>query len=298
MNNYIVNEPSKNIRTLGREALKGNWKQAILAMLVYIVCIVAPVIIIIALFGGFSADVLMSEELMMPGEGLSSIYSLLVTGAFTFGITVFFLEMVRDKKSDIGMVFSGFGYYFKTLLLYVVMSIFIMLWTLLLIIPGIIASIRYSQAFYILADDPSKDIMECIRESKEMMKGNKAKYFCLQLSFIGWYLLIYFVFIIVTSVSVSASMMFTSDASFAISMIILAVGVIALFVGILFLMPYVQSATTVFYEMANGNLRPVSDELPPLSQQTPENMGQTENDYPEIKVNNNNDSVNEDKIEF
>ena len=53
-------------------------------------------------------------------------------------------------------------------------------------IPGIIAALRYSQAFYILADDPSKNIMQCISESRDMMMGNKSKLFRLLLSFIGW----------------------------------------------------------------------------------------------------------------
>ena len=309
MNTYIVNEPSKNISALGRQSLKGNWKSAVLAMLIYIVCITVPALIIVALFGGFSEEAMMSEDLMMPGEGLSSVYSLLVSGAFTFGISVYFLDLVRERKSDIGQVFSGFGYYFKTLLLFVVMSIFILLWTLLFIIPGIIASFRYSQAFYILADDPSKDIMQCLKESKALMKGNKANYLFLQLSFIGWYLLIYAVFLIATIVSVVISIAIPSDASFGISMVIIAVGVIAMLIGALFLTPYVMAATTVFYDMVNGNLRPQTDEIPPLSQVNAESMvsvnpesasapAPVTNNYPELKVDDNNDSVNNDKIEL
>ena len=305
MNTYIVNEPSKNIRTLGRQALSGHWKSAVLAMLIYIVCIAVPTLIIIALFGGFSEaaleDMMMKEEFMMPGEGLSSVYSILVSGAFTFGITVYFLDLVRESKSDIGQVFSGFGYYFKTLLLFVLMSIFILLWTLLFIIPGIIAAFRYSQAFYILADDPSKDIMQCLKESKALMKGNKAKYLCLQLSFIGWYLLVSAVYLVTTVISVVISIVIPGDASFVISMVILAIGVIAMFIGILILTPYVMSATTVFYEMINGNLRLEGEELPPLSQAVPEGapvLEQEPVEFPNLAVDNNNDSVNDDKIEF
>lgn len=304
MNTYIVNESSKNIRMLGRQALSGNWKSAALAMLIYIVCIAVPTLIIVALFGGFSEaaleDALMNGQLMMPGEGLSSIYSLLVSGAFTFGITVYFLDLVRERKSDIGQVFSGFGYYFKTLLLFVLMSIFILLWTLLFIIPGIIAAFRYSQAFYILADDPSKDIMQCLKESKELMKGNKTKYFCLQLSFIGWYLLVSAVYLVTTVISVVISIAIPGDTSFVISMVILALGVIAMFVGIMILTPYVMSATTVFYEMVNGNLRPEGEELPPLSQAVPEGVPVLEQEpveLPDLSVDNNNDSVKDDKIE-
>lgn len=62
-------------------------------------------------------------------------------------------------------------------------------WTLLLIIPGIIAGYRYSQAFYIMAENPGLGSGECIERSKAMMQGNKWKLFCLQLSFIGWFFL-------------------------------------------------------------------------------------------------------------
>lgn len=267
MNTYIINEPSKNIRTLAREALKGQWKSAVLAILLYFVCIAVPTIIIVALFGGFSAGWYESEEMMMPGEGLSSIYSLLVTGAFTFGLSVVFINLVRSRKKDIGQLFSGFEYFFKTLLLYVVMNIFVFLWCLLLVVPGIIASIRYSQAFFILADDPSKDIMQCINESKAMMKGNKAKYFCMQFSFIGWYLLVCLAFTIISGISMS--FVFLSDTGFVISMIIICIGFIGCIVGSFFLSVYVMGATTVFYEMLVGNLRKEEVDLPPLSQAVP-----------------------------
>jgi uncharacterized membrane protein len=60
---------------------------------------------------------------------------------------------------------------------------------LLLIIPGIMAGLSYSQTFYILSEDPSIGAMDAIRKSKEMMYGNRWKLFCLGLRFIGWLLL-------------------------------------------------------------------------------------------------------------
>ena len=69
------------------------------------------------------------------------------------------------------------------------MILFIFLWMLLLIIPGIIASIAYSQTFYILAEDDTIGSMDALRKSKEMMNGYKWKYFCLVLRFVGWFLL-------------------------------------------------------------------------------------------------------------
>ncbi len=64
-----------------------------------------------------------------------------------------------------------------------------MLWSLLFVIPGIIAAYRYSMALYVLIDNPELGALECLRRSKEMMRGNKFKLFVLELSFIGWILL-------------------------------------------------------------------------------------------------------------
>ena len=60
---------------------------------------------------------------------------------------------------------------------------------LLLIVPGIIAVYRYALAPYLMAEDPEMGAMEAIEKSKELMKGNKWRLFCLQFSFIGWMLL-------------------------------------------------------------------------------------------------------------
>ena len=78
---------------------------------------------------------------------------------------------------------------FKVFGLSLWMSLFIFLWACLCYIPGIIAALRYSQAFYILAENPEKGIRQCVNESKMMMSGRLWEYFVLQLSFILWTLL-------------------------------------------------------------------------------------------------------------
>ncbi len=67
--------------------------------------------------------------------------------------------------------------------------IFVFLWSLLLIIPGIIATLSYSMTYFIIADNNSITALEAITKSKEMMRGNKWKFFCLGLRFLGWSLL-------------------------------------------------------------------------------------------------------------
>ena len=69
------------------------------------------------------------------------------------------------------------------------MALKIFLWTLLFIVPGIVAAFRYAMAPYVLAEHPELTASEAIEKSKQMMAGNKGRLFCLQLSFIGWFLL-------------------------------------------------------------------------------------------------------------
>ena len=201
-NNIIITDPSSNLRALGRNALAGKWQSAIIAVIVYTLCVQLPPAILNTLFGvdmgelysmnmGYSYNVgvdgYSTVYNSMPAYSpLSGIYSLLVTGAMDLGLTLFFLAMFRRQIVGIGDVFLGFERYGKALGLFLFQGLFILLWSLLFIVPGIIAAIRYSQAFFILADDPNKGIRQCMDESKMMMRGNKAKYFCLSLSFIGW----------------------------------------------------------------------------------------------------------------
>jgi len=92
----------------------------------------------------------------------------------------------RRITAGIGDMFDVFGFFLKVLWLYVVTSIFVALWLMLLVVPGIVASYRYSMAPFILLDDPDKSVMQCIRESKDMTCGHKWELFILDLSLIGW----------------------------------------------------------------------------------------------------------------
>ena len=67
-------------------------------------------------------------------------------------------------------------------------SIFIALWSLLLVVPGIVKAYSYSMSYYIQQEDKSKDWKACLDESRQMMDGYKGRLFCLDLSFIGWYI--------------------------------------------------------------------------------------------------------------
>ena len=111
---------------------------------------------------------------------------MLITSVIGAGYTIYSLHVSRNQPASVGMLFDGFALILKLIGLYIVQGFFFFLWSMLFFIPGIIASLRYSQAFYIMLDHPEYSVMQCIRESKRLMTGRKGEYFVLSLSFIGW----------------------------------------------------------------------------------------------------------------
>ena len=112
-----------------------------------------------------------------------------MAGMLSGGFSLFCLYVSQRREAGFGTLFDLFGYFFRFLWLEILTGIFIFLWSLLLVIPGIIAAYRYSMARFIFFEHPEKGAMQCIRESKEMTQGYKGQLFVLDLSFIGWALL-------------------------------------------------------------------------------------------------------------
>lgn len=131
---------------------------------------------------------------MRPSGGAVAIYLLLEASIaiVAVGFNVFLLRTIRGDSPSAGNLLDGFGFFWRILLINILMDLFVALWGLLLVIPGIIASYSYSMALYLLIDHPEYSVMDCIRESKRMMRGHKMEFFILQLSFIGWMLLVQF----------------------------------------------------------------------------------------------------------
>lgn len=117
------------------------------------------------------------------------IVSSIVTYALTAGLTSYYLKTIRHEEAGLEVLFSYMKSWLKVFCLFFMIGLFTFLWSLLFVIPGIIAVYRYSMAIYIFVDDPNKGIMQCISESKEMMVGHKWELFVLELSFILWFLL-------------------------------------------------------------------------------------------------------------
>ena len=120
------------------------------------------------------------------------IASLLVVPPFELGMTMIYLGLTEGREAKGEKVFGGFKVNFvKSILLYLLMGIFIALWSLLLVIPGIIKGYSYSMAPYILAENPEMSPLDAITQSKRMMHGHKFDLFVLYLSFIPWLFLVY-----------------------------------------------------------------------------------------------------------
>ena len=105
------------------------------------------------------------------------------------GYKSYCLIITRGQPGEHKNIFDGFLVPGKIMLIQIITSIFVMLWSLLFFFPGLVAYYRYRQAYYILLDDPTKGALQCIRESKHMMRRNKLDLFLLDLSFVGWSLL-------------------------------------------------------------------------------------------------------------
>jgi uncharacterized membrane protein len=167
-------------------ALKGNWSDAVIATLIFF--------FIIVFMTGFEQYASWQH---VPGTTLTifwsgmTFFSIFFLVPLEIGYVNAFNQMyIAGDKSVISNMFGlGFHNYFHLVWGYVLMEIFIFLWTLLLIIPGIIKLFAYSMTPYILVENPELSVNEAIDRSCKMMKGHKFDYFYLWLSFIGWFFL-------------------------------------------------------------------------------------------------------------
>lgn len=108
------------------------------------------------------------------------------------GYARFNLNLVDHKESSFENLFAYFTCWKAAVVARILEYVYTLLWSLLLIIPGIIAFLSYEMTEYILADYPELSASEAISRSKQMMEGNKGRLFCLQFSFIGWKILCIF----------------------------------------------------------------------------------------------------------
>ncbi len=186
---------NSKLRAQAYSALEGNWGMAAIITLVYL---------LIEGAAQWNGDI---------AYGSLRIISILLLPVM-YGYSVTFLSLVRHEGLEFGHLFDGFKDYFRILGTLLLAKIYVLLWTLLLIIPGIVKSYSYAMTNYILKDDPELSNNGAIEKSMDMMKGYKMKLFLMDLSFIGWAILC-----------------------------VLTIGI-----GFFFLIPYVEASHVAFYE--------------------------------------------------
>ena len=123
------------------------------------------------------------------GESLVNTLLNMVTGILSLGYLIFLVHLVRGEEIVAANLLDGFGYWWKVILLDLLVGLIVSLWSMLFLVPGIIASYRYRMARYLLITHPELSITECMAASKAMTDGHKWELFVLDLSFLGWELL-------------------------------------------------------------------------------------------------------------
>jgi len=134
-----------------------------------------------------------------PAGAVLSLLLYLLQPVIEIGMVSYCLKTTRGAVGDYKDLLDGFLFFGKILLIFIITTVLTFLWSLLFLFPGIAAHYRYRQSYYILLDDPDKSALQCIRESKRIMRGNKVDLFLLDFSFIGWYLLDFLVVFLIPS---------------------------------------------------------------------------------------------------
>lgn len=259
---------TREINSYAREKLRGVWGTALL------VCLIAM------LLGGMDSAVDFNYEetasfnfntssassvtipwYMIWAVGMPAllfIYNIaviLVGGAVELGACTFFCRTALGERPGVSALFDRFEIFLKAFGLRLFMGLFIFLWALLLIIPGIVAAYRYAMAPYFMAEYPQMGIREAVDRSKEVMRERKGKLFILQLSIMIWPIIIGIVLGIFSAVSGAYAFMtiLGGIASFAF-------------------LPYLQTAQATFYLTLTGRLfqaAAVGQDLPPEGGEAP-----------------------------
>lgn len=190
-------KPFKELRNLAVQSLTGYWGNAAIITLVYVI-----------ISGGLSS--LGSYS----GGDIAGLIVTLVLLPIQWGYYVLFLDKVRGNEVGFGHLISGYNDFSRICGTLFLQSIYVLLWSLLLLIPGIVKAYSYAMTPYVLNDNSELSYNAAITRSSQLMKGQKLNLFLLHLSFIGWAIL----------------------------------SVLSLGIGFLFLSPYMHAAEAHFYE--------------------------------------------------
>ena len=199
----ILVKTAADFRHEAWEALRGKWLLAARACLVLALVDLAISILMTFAPAQTRTFLIDGQYVAIPIRG--NIYTLVETypllalfylalyglqPALEIGLMRFFIRLwAGDTPVPSATVFSGFSQFWRALWLYVLMAVKVFLWSLLFVIPGIVAAFRYQLAPYLMAEHPDITASQAISESSRLMEGHKWRLFCLSFSFIGWLLL-------------------------------------------------------------------------------------------------------------
>lgn len=221
---------ASDYRAKAREILSGKWGMAILITLVA------------AILGGlatsasgsiqFENDVvdlknlpdIIRTYLIVAASigGVLGIIQFVIGGTVQLGYCKYLLKLHDGGDGEVKDLFSEFNRFGDGFILRLLTGLYVFLWSLLFVIPGIVAAYKYAMAPFIMAENPGMTANEAITASKEMMDGHKFELFCLELSFLGWSILTVF----------------------------------TLGIGSLWLNPYINMAFAAFYRNIGGFIPP------------------------------------------
>jgi len=190
------------------QSLEGNWTKGALATII--------IFILFDLVGG-SPSFWLGQTASIITQGIITIALL----PLAWGYRVFFLRLIRLENPKYESLFDGFSEYFRIFMAEFLKGFYILLWLLLLIIPGFVKEYSYAMTEFILLDNPEMSGEEAICQSMRMMDGHKMRLFMIDLSMIGWVILSF----------------------------------LTLGIGFLFLIPYNYSAHAHFYEELKAERR-------------------------------------------
>ncbi len=230
---------ASDYRSLARSSLKGNWAVAVIAGLIAFllgsVAVNGPQLGLQFQNGKFNFQLSLGQqqmfsfqtvlspefrEIILSGAIFLILLTIVLVGLMFFlssvirlGYCKFNLELVDTQTPQLNTLFGYFRHWKTAVCADLLKALYVFLWSLLLLIPGIMASYSYAMTGYILAENPWMTASEAIAQSKQLMRGNRWRLFCLEFSFIGWNLL----------------------------------AALSLGIGNLWLMPYQQASIAAFY---------------------------------------------------
>ena len=172
---------NSEIRNVTKETLKGKYKYVML-----------PFILATLLLGLAQSQDLYSN--LYESYGLSYVFTigsiaLFIVGPISIGLATYSLSIVNEEDYSYNQIATGFKYFFKALFLYLLFNISVLIGTILLIIPGVVIFLMFSQIFYITAENPQIGVMDAFKKSASLMKNKKLQYLGLGLRYILFFIL-------------------------------------------------------------------------------------------------------------